>query len=257
MFSVGDVYGKAFQDFSRHWVPLVLAALVFWVLFAVIQGVEQFGSIAVAMGLASIGAPSFLMLFVSLALWIVNLVVQAFFNLGWAALTLKATREDDEPQLGDLFSAGELVIQGVIAQLLFLIAAFVSVLPALAVLIVAAAVVKSQELMLLAIPVALLPLALVFLLTMFKDYFIVDRHLDAISALRASFDATKGNLLGLVLFAIASFLVMLGGAFLCGLPMLFVSFPIVMVGVARAYEALAPAAEADAGYEDYEGYGKV
>lgn len=255
MLSVGDVFGKAFQDYARHWVPLVLTVLVVAVIWIVLRVVEQVAIFALAAAIGAAGLPPALALVVSFGVQLVNLVVQAFFLLGWAAISLKAARGRDDPQLDDLFSQSGRLVQAVIAQILVAIATMIAAIPGVGVGVGVAIATDRPELGFLAgIPVLLLPVTLIWLLTVFTNFFIVDRQLDAISALGASIDAAKGNLLGLVVFGLASFGLMLAGTLACLLPAAFVAWPVIMIALAHAFDALAPAAEADVDY-GYEGYG--
>src|SRR5690606_29736725 len=121
---------------------------------------------------------------VSFGLQLVNMVVQAFFLLGWAAVSLKAVRGKDDPQLDDLFSQSGRLVQGVIGQVLVTVAMIVVAIPAGVVGFGVAVATEKPELgFLVGMPLFAVPALLVAMLTLFTNYFIVDRQLDAISAL--------------------------------------------------------------------------
>jgi len=86
----------------------------------------------------------------------------------------------------------------------------------------------------------------------FTNWFVVDRDLDGIAAMRASLQCVRGNQLRMILYVICCFGIMLGGVLALGITVFLVSFPLILLATTRAYLDLSafesePAAPARAG----------
>jgi hypothetical protein len=247
MFGIGEVFSRAIEDYQRHWVTLALTILVWGVLIIALNFVEQLGLMLLGLAVKN----ELVVIAISLVVSLVNFVVGSFFSLGLVHVCLKVIRDQD-PDLSDLFTQGGRLVQGVIAQLIVFIAIFAFVFAgALSGGLAMGATKEPVLAVVIGLGVAFVPMVLVSLFTLIKDFFIVDRELDAISALRASFDATYSNLLRLIGVLLVGAGLVLAGVFACVLPAFFVSFPIVMLALAHVYERTALQAEGD----PYGGYG--
>jgi len=240
MFSVGEVLGKAWEDFTRHWVVLILAVLIS-------MGVGFGVQFVLGLGVALVGAvlkSEAALIVMQLGTNLLGMVINTFFLLGGIRLGLKAIR-DEEPEIGDLFSQAHRLVQGVIAQLLITIAVVVAMVPIVAVAAGLGFAVKEPIAGVILAIVLLFPASfLVYALTMLTQFFVVDRELDAISALKASFDAGRTSLASLILLFLAIAGLMFVGFLACILPAFFVVGPLVGLATCHVYEQLSPLAEA-------------
>jgi uncharacterized membrane protein len=82
-----------------------------------------------------------------------------------------------------------------------------------------------------------IPGLIVGFLTMFTMLFVVDKQLDAVSAIKASVKLVTDNLGSTLLFYLLGAVVLLVGACLCGVGLL-VAAPVVLVGLAYTYRRL-------------------
>ncbi|HSX57697.1 MAG TPA: hypothetical protein VLE47_00300 [Candidatus Saccharimonadales bacterium] len=73
-------------------------------------------------------------------------------------------------------------------------------------------------------------------------YFLIDKNLGPVDAIKASWEATKASMLNLMVFGFLSFLVILAGAILFGIGLL-VAAPIVTVATVYVYRQLAGASQ--------------
>lgn len=82
-----------------------------------------------------------------------------------------------------------------------------------------------------------LPGLAVFFLTSFTTYFIIDKKMGAIDALKASVSFVIANIGSLILLFLASIAAYIVGAVLCGVGLL-VAIPVVVIATAYAYRTL-------------------
>lgn len=82
-----------------------------------------------------------------------------------------------------------------------------------------------------------LPGIAVFFLTSFTTYFIIDKKMGAIDALKASVSFVIANIGSLILLFLASIAAYIVGAILCGVGLL-VAIPVVVIATAYAYRTL-------------------
>jgi uncharacterized membrane protein len=142
--------------------------------------------------------------------YLIALVVQTFMYGGYMNLALKAAR-GQPTAFGDVFSGGRTLVKYfiflLVAAILVDIGLFLCVVPGV---IVALGLSLGYPLM-------------------------TDQGLSAIDAMKRSWEMTKGHKLNIFLFALIGILVFIGGAFACGLGILFVSAPMAWVGLAYIY----------------------
>lgn len=132
-----------------------------------------------------------------------------------------------------------------IAQILVTILMVIAMLPAIIAGVAVGVALKAPEIAILLGVVLMFPaIFLVYALTILAQFFIVDRELDAISAIKASFDAGRTSMLGMLLFFLAMFGLFVAGFLACILPAFFVVAPMLGLAVSHIYERLSPLVEA-------------
>ncbi len=272
MFSIGDVLSSGLQTYKRHWIVVILALIV---MTAINGAVSVFDAI-VRVGLEMVLKSQALVIVWGLGMMVVSFVVSIFLTLGFVSLLLRAVR-DEEPELGDLFGQGHRLLQGLIVQVILMIGMFLIMIPGVVVGVAAGFATKNPIVgLLLGTLLVVLPMVAMGILTFLTQYFVVDRELDALSAIRASFDATKGSILNFILYAIAVWLIVMGistaaflpvfaasaavlsmpwpvlpGGLFLGLVAFFFMAPWLACSNTHVYERLAPLAEADGYGDDY------
>lgn len=198
-FSIGDILKQSFEDFRKNWKVLLGA-------FAVILGINLVGSfLQVWLADNNMGVVSSLL---SLVLY----VVQIALSVGLIRIAL-----------------GVVDGKGVKLELLwnsisdFKLLAFYF----LTSLIVGFAV--GIGFVLLVIPGIFLMVKLAF-----SMYFVVDKNLGPVEAIKASWDMTKGKFINFLVFFIVVGVINIIAAFLLVLPLL-ITVPVTMVAGARLY----------------------
>jgi hypothetical protein len=121
---------------------------------------------------------------------IVGIVVGAFFRVGLVRINLAAAR-GQKPNFADLFSGGPLFLRMVGLQLLLMVAYLVG----------CAAFVVGMVFVALALCLA--------------DYYAVDANMGVIDAMKASYEATKGNRGNIFVFGLVVFGISLVGMLAC------------------------------------------
>lgn len=177
----GEVMGRAWDIVKLHWVPLVFATLIAGGAGGLPQQIS-----AVYRGVALHGEfdftdPIFSTLFSIGSL--VGLALQAFFQVGLVRLNLAAAR-GQTPELSQVFSGGSRFLPMLGAMLLHMI-------------------LVSVGMMLLVVPGIVLLLGLGM-----YPYFVVEREMAPVEALKASWELTTGHkgklfVLGLYAFGVA------------------------------------------------------
>ena len=145
---------------------------------------------------------------ITIGFYLVNLIV----TMGLLRISLKFV-DNEKPQITDLFSCAPLLLKYIISSILF-------------------AAIVALGLMLLIIPGIIMAIRLSF-----NFYFIVDKGVGPIEALKSSFNITRDNTGNLFIFGIIATLLNFLGAlpFCIGL---FITVPIVMVAYAYIYRQL-------------------
>ena len=139
---------------------------------------------------------------------------QYFLTVGLIKISL-AVAEDKNTQIGDLFSGGDVFVNYVLSSLLFIL-------------------IIMGGIILLIIP------GIIFsIIFQYYGYFIVDKKLGPIEALKASAALTKDVRWKLFGFGLVIALINLLGALLLGLG-LFVTVPVSLVAYAYVYQKLLP-----------------
>ncbi len=208
MFQVGDVLGKGWNGFKNNVGVCIGAFIVAFAITMVVSLILQLvvGGLAAATGSGVVGAV------LSLIMQLVNVVVQVFFTMGMISIFLKISR-NESAEVGDLFSQGDKLVQGVIAQILVGILVVVGTL------------------------LLIVPGIFAAMFTFLALWFVVDQDLDAIPAIKASYGATKGNLGPIFLWGLAGIGLSILGAIPLGLGLLIVA-PVLGISAGHIYRAL-------------------
>lgn len=74
-------------------------------------------------------------------------------------------------------------------------------------------------------------------MTMYSLFFVVDKNLSPVDAIKASIDLVKNNVGSTIIWYLVAYVIILIGAVLCGLGLL-VAIPVVLVGSAYTYKTL-------------------
>jgi len=224
-----DAVKWAWNKFTKNWVPLVVATLLFGLIGLVVHGLvfvlmggatantadvegDYGASFATSLGPAG-------MLVLSIVSFVFGIFVQAAFLSG--ALDLA----DGRPvSIGSFFKPrnfGNVILAGVLLSVISAVLDAVSLLPSFV--------------------FALLSLVAILVFTFFALFtiaFATDRALPPIDALKASFATVWANVGSTLLSFVVQFLLVLVGALLCGLGLL-VTFPLALLIQVYTYRRLA------------------
>ena len=223
-YSVGNAFSYAFDKFKQNLGPLIIITLILLVSVFVIQfignlitsGMAGAGELVFdpdtgtwqggASGGFFAGAMIVSLLFSAIS-WAVQLVVQA----GIIKASLALTR-GQKVELGTAFS-GINWAQVIIASLIIGIGTFVGLL------------------------LCILPGIVWIFLTWYTLYFVIDRDMSAVDAVKASIGLVKDNIGPLLLFFLAAIAAYIVGACLCGVGLL-AAIPIVVIAQAYTFRTL-------------------
>ena len=148
----------------------------------------------------------------SVVLLIINLLFQYYLRVGIIKIILKVA-DGSDAQIGDLFSGGPVYVSYVLASILFLLSVFAGFV-------------------LLVVPGIIL-----LFMFLYYGYFIVDKNMWPVEALKASAALTKGVRWKLFGFFLVLGLINIAGGLLLGIG-LFVTIPVSMVATAFVYRKL-------------------
>jgi len=220
-FSVGDAFGYGWNKFKANLGPILIATLVMLAVVAVIQ-ILQFavtgGSEAtfeIDPNTGELTSTSSGMvggsIIASLFFGGLSFLAQLFIQSGIVKGSLDLTR--GKPiSLGSMFSGIDFV-QVLIASLILAVATIIGIV------------------------LCVLPGLAVMFLTSFTLYFIIDKELPAIEAIKASISFTMANAGTLIVFFLACIAAYIVGAVLCGVGLL-VAIPVVVIAQAYTYRTL-------------------
>jgi len=85
----------------------------------------------------------------------------------------------------------------------------------------------------------IIPGIVIATLTCLAPWFVADRNLGVIESITASYDATKGSFINLLMFGVLGVAMIVIGAIPCGLGLLIV-LPVLTIAATHIYVALAP-----------------
>jgi uncharacterized membrane protein len=220
-FSVGNAFGYGWNTFKANLGPILIAVVVLLaVLFAIqiVQFVVTGGSDASfeidpntgqleSSDSGLLGASIIASLFFGGLSFLAQLVIQSGIVKGALDLT-----KGKPISLGSMFS-GINWVQVIVASLIIAVA------------------------MMIGFVLCILPGIAVMFFTAFTLFFIIDKDMPAIAAIKASVSFTLANAGTLIVFFLACFAAYLVGALLCGVGLL-VAIPVVVLAQAYAFRTL-------------------
>lgn len=220
-FSVGSAFGYGWNKFKANLGPILIAALAMFAVVATIQIMQAVvtsgneikfevdadtGQLTSTSG-GMLGGSILASLFFGGLSFLAQLVIQSGIIKGSLDLT-----RGKSISLGSMFSGFDFV-QVIVASLIIAAATIIGlvacVLPGLAVMFFSA----------------------------FTLYFIIDKQMPAIAAIKASISFVMANAGTLIVFFLASIAAYIVGALLCGVGLL-VAIPVVVIAQAYAYRTL-------------------
>jgi uncharacterized membrane protein len=218
---VGDAFGYGWKKFTENVGPILIAMLVFFLIGAVIYGLQYLVQSVTAPETTVVSGENgfvvrqsgsgLLGVLVSFAFSVIgflwNYLVQAAVARGGLAVT-----EGRPIVLGELLSLnklGRIILAGIILGLLSFVGLLLCILPGL----------------------------IVIFFGSYFVYFILDQDAGAWDSIKASFTFVKDNLGSLLLLFILSVIAIFVGALLCGIGLL-VAYPVVFIAHAYAYKVL-------------------
>jgi uncharacterized membrane protein len=216
---VGTAFSYAFEKFKANWGPLVVITLVVIAASFVVQLLSNliFGALTPDAtidpvtgqieGSGFFGIAMILSLLGSALTYVVSLVVQAGIIKGALALT-----RNEPLSIGTAFNGinwGQVIAASLITGALIFIGLVLCIIPGI--------------------------VAIFF--TWFTLYFVIDRNMPAIEAIKASVSMVRANIGNLILLFLASIAAYIVGACLCGVGLL-VAIPVVILAQVYTFRTL-------------------
>ena len=220
-FSVGAAFGYGWNKFKANLGPILIVAVVLFAVVAVIQilqyavsgGSNTAFEVDPNTGQLESTSPGMLggSIIASLFFGALSFLAQLVIESGIVKGSLDLTR-GRAISLGTMFSGIDFV-QVLIASLILAVATIIGIV------------------------LCVLPGLAVLFLTSFTLYFIIDKGMPAIEAIKASVSFTMANAGTLIVFFLACIAAYIVGALLCGVGLL-VAVPVVVIAQAYAYRTL-------------------
>ena len=223
-FNVGEAFSWAWNKFSKNAGPLIIATLVYALIFIVLQVIINLLQAAVSPGVSnytsdgngfeyswstsSMGLGGILIAIVG---WFVSLIVGAAIQSGYISGVLDIAN-GQQVSVGSFFkprNIGQVIVAGLIVGIITTIGFFLCVIPGLL-----------ASIMLLFTVVALL-----------------DRNLSAVDAVKTSFDTSKANFGNAFLTWLVGIAIVFVGALLCGVGLL-VAVPVAALFLVYAWRRI-------------------
>jgi uncharacterized membrane protein len=217
---VGNAFSYAFEKFKANWGPLVVITLVLIVASFAVQFLSSliFGAFTPDATVDPVtgqiegsggffGIAMILSLLGSALSYVVSLVVQAGIIKGALALT-----RNEPLSVGTAFNGinwGQVIVASLITGALIFIGLILCIIPGI----------------------------VVIFFTWFTLYFVIDRNMPAIEAIKASVSMVRANIGNLILLFLASIAAYIVGACLCGVGLL-VAIPVVILAQVYTFRTL-------------------
>jgi uncharacterized membrane protein len=220
-FSVGNAFGYGWKKFQANLGPILLAALVLLAVVVVIQIIQvvmtggndvtfevdpNTGQLESTDG-GMLGGSILASLFFGLLSQLAVLIIQSGIVKGALDIT-----KGKRVSLGEMFSGIDFV-QVIVASLILAVATIIGFV------------------------LCILPGIAVMFFTAFTLYFIIDKGMSAIDAIKASVSFVMANAGTLIVFFLACIAAYIVGALLCGVGLL-VAIPVVVIAQAYAFRTL-------------------
>lgn len=235
--SIDEVISKSWLIFKKHWVMACAVVIIIGTVNGGVRMVQQ-----VLPNMLRIVINDEMVAIVLLGLiGIVGMVLQLWLQLGQTMVMLDIAR-GRRIEISRLFAAGPFLLQGVVAMLL--ISVIVGLIGATLIgvpLAIGAFITRTGEGAAigagLGVILAIVPILFVVLSVSQHQPLIVDRHLNAVAALKTSYDLTRGNKFTLMLIGVI-LTVMACAALLVGLMLFCLGVLPAMIGIG-AYSSIA------------------
>lgn len=218
-YSVGDAFRYAFEKFKANWAPLVVITLVLVVASFLVQFTSNlfFGvftpdatvdpTTGRIEGAGFFGIATILSLLASALSYVVGLVIQAGIIKGALALTRNQPLSVNTAFNG--INWGQVILASIITGALIFVGLLLCIIPGI----------------------------IVIFLTWFTLYFVIDRDMGAVDAIKASVTMVRSNVGDLLLLFLGSVAAYIVGACLCGLGLL-VAIPVVVLAQVYTFRTL-------------------
>lgn len=206
-WSIGDALGYGWTKFTQNVGQILLAALLLLIASAIGFGISVPIRNAVDNGDGSFFVLELANALAQIIVTFLTWIVQAAIVRGALDIT-----EGRRFEIGGLFSRIN-IGNVVIAALLVSIITFVGTL------------------------LCILPGIVAWFMLLFTPFFVVDRDLPAVEAIKASFNFTRANLGNMLVWVIVGGIVYVIGYCLCGVGII-VTAPVVLIGAAYTYKKL-------------------
>lgn len=197
-WSIEEVFSLGFAAFKRHAAVLIGTALVGYVLSFV-------GTLVVTAAIVAVLGD----VLGQIVAQLVSLVITAFFMVGWIRIWLAAAR-GGEPTFGMLLSGADRLLPMLVTMFLYYLAVAGGTLAFI-------------------VPGVILSVGLYF-----SMFYIADTNMGAIEALKASWEASRGQRGKLLLAGLASMGLMMAGMLACLVGVL-VAAPVSFIAAAVVY----------------------
>jgi hypothetical protein len=173
---------------------------------------------------------NFVSIFLSLAFGYLNAVI---FTLGYNNVCIKMA-DGEETEFGDLFSCfhlgGRFILASLIMALMFV--------PAVLLMALFMAMLKKAAIIgILGLLAMIVAISIIVMRFIFISYIVVDKDMDAMESVKASWNMTKGSIWDLSIFFSLLFLVLLAGVLCLGVG-LIAAAPTTSVATAYYYRQL-------------------
>ncbi|GAA4816859.1 hypothetical protein ACFQ0K_08385 [Nocardioides caeni] len=208
-YSIGNAFNYGWTKFQANVGPIILAVLAIVLSVVVIYAIMWFGLFAAA---SSGGDGGFILALVFGALmmfviWAVVYVIGA--GIVRAALDITYGRQVEVGTIFKFDNIGQLLLAGLLVGIMTAVGTILCYIPGL----------------------------IVGFFTQFTLFFLIDKNMPAIEAIKASFAFVNKNLGSLIGFYIAGAIAIFIGSLLCGIGAL-VAIPVVVIGAAYTYRTL-------------------
>lgn len=206
-YSVGNAVSYGWQKFQANAGQIIIAGVVIFVAVAAFQVV----SLIVRGAIIDYDSGIFLQLFVSALSFFLYYVVQQIISAGVIRGSLGITqgRAFEFTEVFKTDKIGPVIVTSLISGAIVFVGFILCILPG----IVAS-----------------------FMLY-YALYFVIDRDMEPIDAIKASFDLVKNNVGEALLWAIVAFALTIAGAIACGVG-LIVAIPVTIIGTAYTFKKL-------------------
>lgn len=214
MFDIGGVLSRGYEGFKAN-VGAFIGAMI---IALVISMGLNFGT-QIVVGVLGQKSQN-MALIIMLVMMIIQQIVSCLLTLGGMNMCLKVAR-GQPAEVGDLFAIGSFAVPGLVTY------------------------VAVGFLCLIGFILLIIPGIIISLGTGLSLWFVIDKQLDPVTAIKASWTATTGSKGQIFLFGIVAFLLLIVGMIPCGLGLLVV-YPTVGIAMAHIYIQLSGYAKLEA-----------